>query len=89
MSKCKHEYVPGPRSWPNICKHCDRLQSDIEIEELTTQRDALLAACEEALAYIEMDERSPSYALGHGTSGDLYNRAQDMIAKAKGESNAA
>ena len=70
--ECKHEYVPGPRQWPNICKHCDRLQSDIEIEELTTQRDALLAACEEALAYIEMG---------------AINRAQDVIAKARGESD--
>ena len=84
MFECKHEYVPGPRQWPNICKHCDRLQSDIEIEELTTQRDALLATCEEALAYIEMDVEA---SIPGTDIWEFVYRTQDVIAKAKGESN--
>ena len=84
MSKCKHEYIPGPpRRWPNICKHCDRLQTDIEIEELTTQRNELLAACEEALDTLE---NYHAYILYEPTPWTVERRLKSVIAKAKGAS---
>ena len=83
MSECKHEYIPGPRQWPNICKHCDKLQSDIEIEELTTQRDALLAACELWLPCLCM----PNGPEKDGHLNLALERTRQAIAKTRGDSN--
>jgi len=72
------------RIYGDVCRERDQARQTVAMSDLADslwrrrcletriQRDALLAACEEALAYIEMG---------------AINRAQDVIAKARGESD--
>ena len=81
MGDCEHEFMSGPRQWPRICKHCARLQSDIEWAEkvvaLEAQVAELLGAC-----------KAVQFVLEKYDTGDEWEAGQTVataIANVKGE----
>ena len=82
---CKHrlildapgDYVPGGGVVADLEEYIRRYA-----EELTTQRDALLEACEELLEECTTNWVDPK-EVGYNAHVDLLNKARDAIAKAR------